>query len=71
MAFISCNNKVDDPNKDNEKEYIFEELDKIYADINKILSSTEYKLYIGITSRTIRIISGERLLKEVGAITCR
>ena len=38
--------------------------DKIYADINKILSSTEYKLYIGITSRTIRIISGERLLKE-------
>lgn len=38
--------------------------DKILGDITKILETSELKCYIGISSRSIRMLSAERLLKE-------
>lgn len=38
--------------------------DKLHFEINNILEKIEKKCYIGISTRTIRIISGERLLNE-------
>ena len=38
--------------------------EKLYSDICNILQDTEAKCYIGISTRSIRIVSGERILKE-------
>lgn len=38
--------------------------DKLINNINKFLENTTSKCFIGITSKSIRIVSGERLLKE-------
>lgn len=38
--------------------------EKLYSDISNILQDTEAKCYIGISTRSIRIVSGERILTE-------
>lgn len=38
--------------------------EKVYSDICNILQDTNAKCYIGISTRSIRIVSGERILKE-------
>ena len=38
--------------------------EKLYSDISNILQDTEAKCFIGISTRSIRIVSGERILQE-------
>lgn len=41
--------------------------DKLHNEISKIISSVDGKCYIGLTSRTIRLVSGERMLLEASS----
>ena len=43
--------------------------EKLYSDILNILQDTEAKCYIGISTRSIRIVSGERILQEATEAT--
>jgi GGDEF domain-containing protein len=38
--------------------------DKLYSDITEIVKENDLKCYIGISTRTVRIITGKRLLTE-------
>ena len=38
--------------------------DKLYSDITEIIKENDLKCYIGISTRTVRIITGKRLLTE-------